>query len=68
MQRESILERMKQNEFIPRETFETFVNRKLGNRTGKRIYFPEQDQQVGQRELLNNYLQAMRDKEQYKLD
>ena len=28
---------------LPRETFETFVNRKLGNRTGKRIYFPEQD-------------------------
>ena len=40
MQRDEILEKMKQNEYIGHETFDTFVMKKLNLRPGKRMIFP----------------------------
>ncbi len=59
---------MSQNEFIPHETFEAFVIRKTGGRMGKRMIFPEKNHQNDKRELLENYLMVMREKEKEKLD
>ena len=63
-----VLERMRQNEYLGGETFDTFVMRKMGMRPGKRMIFPKITQQEGQRELLGNYLVAIRDKEKFKLE
>lgn len=59
---------MKQNEFIPHETFAQFVSRKLNKRTGKRVVFPESSYNINKREVLDTYLTAMRDKEKDKLE
>lgn len=60
------------NEYLQNsETFETFVLKKLGQRPGKRIVFPDSKAKLSgqgpQRELLSQYLQQMKDRELLKL-
>lgn len=64
-----MLERMRQNEFIPQETFDTFLKKKMGQGTGKRLNFVQNPlHKDNQKELLENYLHAMRNNEQEKLN
>jgi hypothetical protein len=44
------------------------VKRKLNQRMGKRMIFPEKNVNEGKKELLENYLHVMREKEREKLD
>ena len=65
---DTVLEKMQQNEFIPRETFEAFMAKQMGLRPGKRMQFPVADQFQNQRDLLDSYLTVMRDRERQKLE
>ena len=57
---------MKTNEYLSNnETFETFVLRKLDRRPGKRIVFSNKKET--EKELFQNYLLEMREKETKKL-
>lgn len=42
--KQQIIDKLRQNEYIPHETFEMFVAKKLNKRPGKRIMFSEQVQ------------------------
>ena len=42
--------------------------KKLNQRPGKKIFFNNNPQSHGQRELLENYLVQIRDKEKFKLE
>jgi membrane peptidoglycan carboxypeptidase len=66
--REEVLAKLKQNEYISQETFEAFVQKKLNARAGKRMLFPERNVSQDKKELLDNYLSVMREKERAKLE
>ncbi|CDW91113.1 UNKNOWN [Stylonychia lemnae] len=63
-----VAEQMKKNEFISNETFEAFMAKKMKTRPGKRIKFPQTTQAENQKELLDQYLTQIRDKERKKLE
>lgn len=57
---------MQKNEFIGKETFETFLSKKLNQRTGKRLIFPTSNYKINQKEMLNEYMDQIKEKEKTK--
>ena len=68
MKRELIEEKVKNNEFLNNETFDTFVMRKMNLRPGKRVIFQNSTSEQKQKDLLDSYLTTIRDREREKLE
>lgn len=61
--KEEVISTLSKNQFIPSETLETFMLKKNGERPSKKIYFAKQPGASEKRELLDEYLRAVKDRE-----
>jgi hypothetical protein len=61
-EKEEIMSNLKKNEFFPPETLEQFMGKHNVDRPAKKIYFDKQPSKIERRNMLNQYLEDIKDR------